>query len=339
MRVTVDQLVEQLKMIDLTPINNATYTDQDLIDYMDQELHGTVVPETKTCMEEYFINVLTLPVGQNTPYVTIPKDAAGFALRDIYLYDQQDQFVAKCNRINPDQIPYLSNGLIGNTLYNSYNAIQYYYIENNNIVWWPTLSSEYRAKIRYFKSPNHLGKSAEVGAQITAKLASNQLQLDNVPADWTVFTGVNRQLLDFTTANSPYNFKLYPVLPTQGQSIGTPGIPLTEVPLVSVQPGFIIEVDADTWNAIDAGDFVWSTGYCGYVQYLPFEAYELIKLRASMRILKAQGDLAGLNVSAQLFAAQLDDYKSLISPKVQNMPRKITNTANLTVTRNRGIWR
>jgi hypothetical protein len=56
-----------------------------------------------------------------------------------------------------------------------------------------------------------------------------------------------------------------------------------------------------------------------------------------MRILKAQGDLQNLQVSAQMFNAQADDYKHLISPKVENMPKKITRVPQL-FNRAAGKW-
>jgi hypothetical protein len=337
MNITVESMVEQVYEIDNTPLNQATFTEAQIIKYMDQELHNTIVPITKSCLEEFFISVLTLDVDPSSKFITIPSDAAGFALRDIYIYDFNDNFLAKCNRINPDQIPYLSSNIFTFSFNMTYAGIQYYYIENNNIVWWPALTTPVRVKIRYFKAPNHLLKSTDAGGRITGKSSQLMLTLDNVPSDWVIFSGVNAIRLDITTGQAPFNFRNYlQTVPTTGNAIGTPGVPITNTPLVSVSPGFVIEVDQATYDSAQVGDYVWKTGYCGFVQFLPNEALELIKLRASMRILKAQGDLQNLAISAQMFNANADDYKELISPKVTNMPKKITQGANLT---NRGIRR
>ena len=69
---------------------------------------------------------------------------------------------------------------------------------------------------------------------------------------------------------------------------------------------------------------------------MPWEALQLIKLRASMRILKAQGDLQSLGITAQLYNAAADDFAALISPKTENMPRKVV--ANNTVFGARRGW-
>jgi hypothetical protein len=332
-RVNVDELVAQVQEIDLTPLNQITFTADQIVSYLDQEMQGTIVPITKKCMEEYFINTMTVPVQAGDTSVTIPSSAAGFALRDIYFYDQNDNFLYKAVRINPDQIEQISGISIFGPGVPGF-GFQYYIIENNNIVWWPKIQNTAFVKIRYFRSPNHLMSPIKAGGRVTGKLAGNKLQMDNIPTDWTTFTGVNAITLDVTTPDSPYNFRQYPLSASNtGNVIGLASRPVIDISLIGVSPGFVIEVDTDSYNAIQTGDFVWKSGYCGYVQYLPYEALQLIKLRASMRILKAQGDLQNLNVSAQLFNAAADDYVQLISPKVQNAPRKIKQAANLTMTR------
>lgn len=340
MRTSVDDLVQQVLEIDNTPIAQATFSAAQIAQYLDFEMHNTIVPTVKKCNEEYFINTLSVVVGPDTPYVPIPSYAAGFALRDIYLYDTGtgSTTIGKINRINPDQIPYISGA---NTMFGGIfptGMSQQYYFENNNIVFWPRLTNQFVCHVRYFKSPNHLMSPATVGGQITGKLASNMLQLDNVPSTWTTFTGVNRLQVDITTPTSPYNFRMYPDANPNPSSvvIGIPGIPIIAANVISVQPGFIVEVDADTWAAAQAGDFMWTTETCGFVQSLPFEAYELIKMRASMRILKAQGDLQNLNISAQMYNALQDDFVALITPKVQNMPEKIWNSSRLISSRGAG---
>src|SRR4249920_2727770 len=96
MNITCEELVTQIQEIDNTPLNQATFSEAQIIKYMDQELHSTIVPITKSCLEEFFINVLTIDTASQTTYITIPTDAAGFALRDIYIYDFQNNFQAKC---------------------------------------------------------------------------------------------------------------------------------------------------------------------------------------------------------------------------------------------------
>lgn len=341
MRVTVDDLVNKVLEIDNTPIAQGTFSIDQIVSYLDIELHNTIVPVVKKCNEEYFINTLTVPVNPDVRYITIPDTAAGFAVRDVYLYDTNNTIIGKLNRVNPDQIPYMFGAFSvnGGGGFPSRSG-QQYYIENNNIVFWPQLQQNFVARVRYFKAPNHLSVIAKAGGQVTGKLAGNQLQLDNVPLTWTTFSGVNALTIDATTPDSPYNFKMYPAdnNANNGIAIGLPGSPVIKAPVINVSPGFIIEVDPATWAAVDTGDWIWENQKCGFVQSLPYEALELICMRASMRILKAQGDLQNLNISAQLYGALQDDFVHLITPKVQNMPQKVWNSAKLVGSRAQGRW-
>ena len=315
-KYSTDQLVLDILAIDNTPVSQQTFSQAQIVQYMDEELRGAIVPLFTKVRDEYFVHTWKFPVNPGDKGFTIPTQATGFRLRDIYLYDANDNFIAKFIRINPDQIPNMS-GFNMNTL-----SSQSYYIENNEIVFFPKLTMTGNLKVRYFKAPNHLGLSAECGGQITGLLGGNQLQLDNVPTSWTVFSGPNAVSIDMTTPYSPYNFVDF----VQGTNLGQPVI---NSPLVSTTIGNIITVDNDTYASATVGSYIFENDRCSFVQFLPFEALQLIKLRASMRILKAQGDLTNLSVTAQLYNAAADDMTSLLTPKIENQPKVITPSGML----------
>jgi len=312
----VDDLIADVVALDNTPQSQTTFSDQQIAKFMDEEMRGAIVPLVVRLREEYFVIVAPYAVDSTTTRITIPAQAAGFRLRDIYLYDANTgNFACKVNRINPDQIPYL----YGSSVTLGFNQVPTYYIENNDIIFYPRLQQSYTAKIRYFKAPNHLYTYASCTAQVTAKLGANQVQCDNVPTgstavqDWSLFTGVNGTTLDIITPQSPYNFRM---------SVTT-GLPLVAQAIVAVPGGNVVTLTSDAYNSLQAGDYLCTNDTCAFVQFLPFEAYELIKLRASMRILKAQGDPQNLGITAQLYNAAADDLASLLAPKVENMPKKV----------------
>lgn len=328
-RKTVDDLIADVVALDNTPQSQTTFSDQQIAKFMDEEMRGAVVPLVVRLREEYFVIVAPYAVDSTTTRITIPSQAAGFRLRDIYLYDNQTgNFLSKVNRINPDQIPYLG----GSSYSVGFTQMQMYYIENNDVIFYPPLRQACTAKIRYFKAPNHLYTYASCTAQVTAKLGSNQVQMDNVPTgstavqDWSSFTGVNATTLDVITPQAPYNFRM---------SVTT-GFPLVQQTIVAVPGGNVVTLTADCYNSIVAGDYLCTNDTCGFVQFLPYECYELIKLRASMRILKAQADPQNLGITAQLYNAAADDVASLLAPKVENMPKKIVPRGPLGSSRSAG---
>lgn len=326
---TVDQLISDVVAMINVPISQGTYSTQQIADYLDQEMRSAVVPLVKSCREEYFVITTSLAVDRTTSRLAIPSQAAGFSLRDIYFYDQNGNFVSKVNRINPDEIPYMGNYGIGVGV--GLFGIPTYYVENNEIVFYPALTQAYTCKMRYFKAPNHLNPYEACTSQVLAKLGSNQLQMGDLPtgdaavADWV--TNYATTTLDVITQNAPFNFR---------PSVTT-GLPLINQSIQAPPSYNVLTVTTDCFNSVQVGDYICTNDTCGFVQFLPFEAYQLIKLRAAMYILNAQGDLQTMGVMGQLYNAAADDFTKLITPKVDNMPRKI-RPGKLLGRSSRGRW-
>ena len=313
-RTTVDQLILDTKALDNTPTSQS-YSDTQIAKFLDEEMRGAVVPLVTRLREEYFVTVQKIAVDSSTKRVTIPSQAAGFRLRDAYLEDADGNYAGRLTRINPDLINQYRT--IGNftQIYG-----QSYYIENNDLIFYPLLQTSCTLNLRYFKAPNHLYPYNTCTGQITAKLGSNQLQMDIVPTgssavkDWFNYTGVNAVTVDVITPDAPFNFRMS----------ATTGLPLINLSMTSVTSGNVVTLSStDAYNSLQAGDYLSTNDTCAFVQFLPYEAYQLIKLRASMRILKAQADTQNLAVTAQLYNAAADDLSSLMAPKTENQPKKV----------------
>jgi hypothetical protein len=321
---SVDYLVEQALEYDNTPDLQDSYSVTEVAELMDQEMRGAVIPLIVKCMEEYFVTPYQFEVGPNTSRITIPGDAAGFRVRDIYLYPNGMNSQIKAVRINPDQFPYLAPGSGSNGGWWGGRGPTYF-IENNEIVFYPALAQSYTAQVRCFKSPNHLYPLLTCQGQITAKQSiTNSVIVSNIPtgwdgevvSPWTTVSGVNAATVDLVIPNSPFNFRKY----------SDTGLPVIGAPIISVDTtSNIIKLDPLTFAEAQIGDFLSTSGSLGYIQYLPYEAYNLIVVRASMRILKGQGDLQNLGISAQIYNAAADDLASLITPKVENAQMHVSN--------------
>jgi hypothetical protein len=334
-RITVDQMAAQILALDNTPNNQATYSTDQVIQWMDTEMRSAVVPLTIQAMEEFCIIVYPYNVDSTTLRLDIPGEAAGFRVRDLYLFDPgTGNFAAKAKRINSDSIPYMANGLYFPVFLTS--MLPQYYIENNSIIFYPQLTEPFLAKLRIFKGPNHLYAYNRCAGQVTALLGSNQVTVDNIPTasngnnpvyDWTQTTGPNPTTIDIIQSDSPYNFRYYTnpgPLPLTAPTNTPQQYPLVQQPIVAIDVATnTLTLNDNSYNNIQLGDFIVSTDTCPFIQFLPFEAYNLIELRASMKILKAQADLVNLGITGQLYNAAANDYLNLITPKVENMPKKI----------------
>lgn len=338
----VDGLINELLTIDNTPIAQQTFTPNVLAQFMDDALQGTIVPMIVSAREEYMVttysSLLTPQANGGLTTLAIPGDSAGLRVRDVYMYDSQAgntaynvNFSAKAKRINPDTIPYFSNGIFYPIFLPS--ILPQYYIENNSLVFYPNLVQNWLAKIRVLKMPNHLAQYNQCCGQVLSKNGGNQVTVDNVPnaaagnippnvgnarapfgADWTGFaSAVNAPTLDVIAVGGiPYNFR----------TSQATGYVLINRQIVNVS-GATVTLDADTYNSVQVGDFLVTSGYSPFLQYVPFEAYNLVKLLTTIRVLKAQGDLSNMAVTMELYNAAAHDFLNLITPKVENMPKKV----------------
>lgn len=313
LNITVDQLIDDVLALDNTPISQVTFTRTQIAKFMDEEMRNTVVPLFKRVREEYFVITASYDVDSQTKRISIPPQAAGFSLRDIYLYDTNDVLVSKLMRVNPDDLLYMGARSIVTGAY----MLPTYYIENNDVVFHPALRGQFKCKVRYFKAPNHLYPYSACTAQISAKLGNGQVQVDQAPTgdsavtDWVA--NYSTVKLDVVKADTPFNFRFY---------INT-ALPIINIPMLAPVVSNVVTLPADAYASVAVGDYLCTSDTCGFVQFLPYEAYQLIKYRASMKILKAQGDMTNLAITAQLYAAAADDTESLIAPKVENMPKKV----------------
>lgn len=332
-RQRIDDIVAELQTIDNTPLTQQTFTTDVLIQFCDDALQDTVVPLITSAREEYFVQTYSSLIGPaangGLTMLTIPGESAGFRIRDVYMFDPGSgntamnwSFTAKSKRINPDTIPYFSNGVFYPIFLPS--ILPQYFIQNNILYFYPNLTQLWLAKMRVFKAPNHLVSYTKCAGQITSLLGGNQVTVDNVPqgtnippnlgglGDWTNNTGPNATTIDVLQQSMPFDFR----------TSASTGFILINKSIVAVS-GSTVTLDADTYASIQVGDFLVTSQCSPFIQYVPFEAHNLIKLLASMRVLKAQGDLANWSVSAQMYNQARTDFLNLITPKVENQPKKI----------------
>ena len=300
-RQRIDDLVVEILNNDSVPLSQQTFQTANIAQFADDSLQATVVPLITSCMEEYFVTTYSTEVGPTANTISIPGETAGFRVRDLYMFnldsgntDFNMDMTARCVRINPDtRAAYAGSIMYPPNL--AYQARPFYYIENNVLKFYPTLSNTWLAKLRVLKAPNHLVEYNRCCGQILSKIGSNQVTVDNVPqgssipvntgglGDWTLNTGPNATTVDVLQPEMPFNFRL---------STST-GFVLIGKSIVAVN-GVTITLDADTYASVQVGDFLVTNQCSPFLQYMPFEAYNLVKILTSMRILKAQARLGGV---------------------------------------------
>lgn len=133
------------------PLNQRTFTSDDLLQFAFEEMLISQVPDILMYHQEYFVwseDVLLVANQQRYP---IPERAMGMKLRDIYYVDTNGNLF-EMTRINPDDKAYWQreSAVI--------NLMQKYYLEGNDIVLAPQNVQSPTGTLRfsYFIRPNLL---------------------------------------------------------------------------------------------------------------------------------------------------------------------------------------
>lgn len=133
------------------PLNQRTFTSDDVLAFANEEMMISQVPDILLYHQEYFVfseDVILVP-DQNR--YAIPDRAMGMKLRDLYYVDLNGNLF-EMTRINPDDKAYWQRESA------TVNLMQKYYLEGNDIVLAPQNVSSPTGNLRfsYFIRPNQL---------------------------------------------------------------------------------------------------------------------------------------------------------------------------------------
>jgi len=148
---TTTQLIESIKRRASLPISQNTFTFNDFVAFLNEELQLNAVPTIIIEHEEYLVYKTIVPLVDGISRYPIPNRAISMALRDVQWSDSSGNFF-KMTRIAPEDKAYFQRNVGSN------QAIGKYYIEGNEIVLTPQIQSGATGNINFFffLRPNQL---------------------------------------------------------------------------------------------------------------------------------------------------------------------------------------
>lgn len=140
---TTDDLISSIKRRISFPLSQNTFQYSDLVAFLNEEMQLSAVPAVKMEHEEYFVYKQTVDLVDGISRYEIPNRAIGMALRDVKYSDSSGNFY-DMTRIAPDDKAFFqqSNG--------SNQTISKYYLEGNEIVLTPLVTSGASGKLNFF---------------------------------------------------------------------------------------------------------------------------------------------------------------------------------------------
>ncbi len=136
------------------PISQATFSENDVLAFANEEMMISQVPSVLQFHEEYFVTYKTVPLQTNVSRYAIPDRATGMKLRDVFYQDQSGN-LSEMTRIDEhDKAFYQAN--IG-----SNQTVHKFYIEGNDVVLSPSVVSSPTGSLIlvFFLRPNQLVKN------------------------------------------------------------------------------------------------------------------------------------------------------------------------------------
>jgi hypothetical protein len=176
------------------PLNQRTFTSDDVLAFANEEMMLSQVPDILLYHQEYFVWSEDVVLNPNQERYAVPDRAMGQKLRDVFYVDTNGNLF-EMTRINPDDKSYWQreSAVI--------NLMQKYYLEGNDIVLAPQNVSSPTGNLRfsYFIRPNQLvdnSRAAIIGSFFTnvtvnhsSMVAGDTLSLGNNPK--LIFTAVS----------------------------------------------------------------------------------------------------------------------------------------------------
>lgn len=125
---------------------SSDWTDQQILDVMNEEMQDFIVPMVSTIGEEFFVAIYDFETVAEQAEYDIPGASIGSRVRDVQGLVSASSAYASMQRIEPEQASaWAPQASIGQPFA--------YYVQANKIVFSPTPNTNYGVRLKYYKRP------------------------------------------------------------------------------------------------------------------------------------------------------------------------------------------
>lgn len=337
---TTADLITRVKNKETIPDSGAAYSDNVLLEYLDQSLKAFIVPAVESVMEEYFVVTQDTQVPQMPNYPTgsppvnvpntinIPGESTGMRLRDVYIVGTDGSFY-NLPRLTPSQAASQSFGSPWAPAVTTSNANQFlggFYLQGNQVQIYPYgLASGKIVRISYQRAPADLCLTSAAGEVVA--INGDVITLDKV-LQWYGSNQVSANLVTHVNAISGLLPHDYVQNPTVNTTVYTSYAPLNDMALVSCV-GNVITLPTGLGANIQVGDWICPAGQSVFAQNIPKELLPTLVQKAASMCVHAAGDAEGYKIAQQEFSDMMKMALLQITPRVIGKPIKVlpTNSA------------
>lgn len=289
---TTTALIANTKRRILTPSAQTMFPDASIVEFLNDALQITLVPEMKAAKEEFFVvrSDVTLVAGTDT--YDIPVRSFAGAVRDVSMVDNQG---------NESFIPQLTPMDLKNAMsYSAPRQLYGFYWEGNRIRLTPVPTQGVSTlRLRVERRPNNLILTTQAMIISSINTGLNQITVNSVP------TGI------YAIGASVDFIKATPFFDSRGDDYAITNIAGTTFTFSSLPAG------------LTAGDYVALAGYSPVPQ-IPYEGMLCLCQIAAADMLAAMGDDKA-EAGKQKAREMVGSFIKSLSPRVEGTLKKITN--------------
>ena len=327
---TVQGLIDLVKQRETIPDSGAAYSDNVLLNYLDQSVKGFIVPAIQSTMGEHFVVSIDTqmpsmpPVPANSPptnvgnALTIPSTATGLRLRDIYMVGTDGSFY-NLAQLTPSQAAAQAFGNVNWSMgfNNQTSAVGGFFLQGNQIQIFPYgLASDKIIRMTFQRAPADLCLNSAAG-MVIAK-TGDVVTIDKIQPTW--FGGLTH--VNAISGLNPHDFVQDATVPT---TVYASYAPLNNMLLVSVA-GNNLTLPAGTGANIQVGDWICPMGQSVFAQNIPQELLPALVQKAASMCVHAAGDAEGYKIAQQEYTDMMRMALVQISPRVLGKPIKLLPT-------------
>ena len=302
--LTTDGLINSVRTRGSIPSDTATYTDEVIVDVLNEEIDVGLLTSILTNSEEYLVTYKDVPIDTSSSRYKIPYRAIGNKLRDVFLVDSGGNYY-ECTRLSLEEKGDYANHSVSNV-----NQLNRFYVENDSIVFLnSTLSNFASVRFYYYLRPNKLVLEKDACKITAINRTTGIISVNNIPTDFSSLPQI-----DFIANKTPNKVISFDINITAISS--------------NTNPKTITLAIADIPSDLEIGDWIAGAEETP-IPNIPTEWQPVLAQRAAVFFMESMGDTESLtNARAKL--AQMEKSVTLLTDnRVEGAPQKIKNRHGL----------
>lgn len=289
------KLVRSIKRRAAVPVDQKTFTDQDLLEMATEEMSLFLIPYLNQGQEEYLIYQEddSIVSGQDT--YSIPYRAQGNKLRDLQYVDNSGNVIAELSRISMEE-------LVDHKYNYKSEVSDLFYIQNNKIkLVNESPGSNISLRKYFYIRPNSIVEEKRVGKIQSIDLTGGVITLESFPNNFA-----DSPEMDFIATQSPCVILGYDIDPVS----------------VNKNTRSVTFNVSDIPTDLQVGDYLCQKQESPLPQ-IPTELHPILAQRVAVACLESLGDEENKQSQERRLMAMEKSVDILIDDRVEGAPRKI----------------